>query len=115
VTQEWMIKTLVSLGLSHVDAEIYVFLSTQGSHKGRSIAETLKLYKQQLYRSLKRLKTKRLIYSSTEHPAVYSSVSFDEVLDLFWEIKTEEADLLQENREEILSKWQSITKKDNQS
>ena len=110
-----MIKTLVSLGLSQMDAEVYVFLSTRGPHKGRSIADTLKLYKQQLYRSLKRLQTKGIVNSSTEHPAVFSSVSFEEVLDLFLEVKKEQADVLQQNREELLSRWRFIVKKDNNS
>ena len=108
-----MIKTLVSLGLSQMDAQIYVFLSTQGPHNGKTIAEALKLYKQKLYRSLKRLQAKGIVNPSAERPAVFSSISFEEVLDLFFEIKVKEADVLQENREEILSKWQAVTKKDN--
>jgi len=113
MTQEWMIKTLVSLGLSHVDAEIYVFLSAEGPQKGRNIASTLKLDKQQLYRSLKKLKNKGIVNSSIEHPAVFSSISFEKILDLFLEVKKEEADILQESREELLSSWRAITKKDN--
>ena len=113
MTQEWMIKTLVSLGLSQVDAEIYVFLSTQGPHNGKSIAETMKLYKQVLYRSLKKLQARGIVNSSAERPTLFSSIPFEDVLDLFLEIKVKEADILQESREEILSSWRAITKKDN--
>jgi len=108
-----MIKTLVSLGLSQVDAKIYVFLSAEGPQNGRNIAGTLKLYKQQLYRSLKRLQAKGIVNSSNKRPAVFSSISFEDVLDLFLEVKKEEADILQESREELLSKWRAITKKGN--
>jgi len=108
-----MLKTLVSFGISQTDAEIYVFLSTQGPHKGRSIADALRLYKQQLYRSLNRLQTKGIVNSTDEHPAVFSSISFEKVLDLFFEVKKEQADVLQESREELVSRWQSIIKRDN--
>jgi len=113
LTQQWMVKTLVSLGLSQLDAEVYVFLSTKGPHNGRSITEALKLNKQLIYRSLKKLQAKGIVNSTAEYPAVFSSISFEEVLDLFLEIKVKEADVLQESREELLSRWQAITKKDN--
>jgi sugar-specific transcriptional regulator TrmB len=107
-----MIKTLISLGLSQMDAEVYVFLSTSGPQNGRSIAAALKLYKQQLYRSLKRLQIKGVVNSSHRHPAVFSAISFERVLDLILVVKKEEADILQESREELLSRWRDITKKD---
>ena len=106
-----MIKTLVSLGLSQLDAEVYFFLSNQGPHNGKSITKALKFYKQVIYRSLKKLKEKGIVNSSAERPAVFSSISFEEVLDLFLEVKKQEADALQESREELLSRWQAITKK----
>jgi sugar-specific transcriptional regulator TrmB len=112
LTQEWMIKTLVSLGQSQLDAEIYVFLSTRGPQNWRSIAAALKLHKQQVYRSLKRLQARRIVNSYAERPAIFSSISFEEVLDLFLQVKKQQADALKENREKLLSRWQAITKKD---
>jgi sugar-specific transcriptional regulator TrmB len=112
LTQEWMLKTLMDLGFKEVDAKVYLFLVSMGPQKGKDIADSLKLHKQQLYRSLKRLKNKRIV-NSDEHPAVFSSISFEKVLDVFLEVKKEQADDLQENREELLSRWQDITKKDN--
>ena len=100
MTQEWIIKTLVGLGLSQIDAEVYIFLSTVGPQNARNIADMLKLYKQELYRSLKRLQVKGIVNSSAERPAVFSSISFDKVLDLFLVVKKEEANVLQESRDE---------------
>jgi hypothetical protein len=51
--REWVLKTLVDLGLSQVEAEVYFFLAQAGPVKGRDVTNTLKLYKHQLYRSLK--------------------------------------------------------------
>jgi len=107
-----MLKTLLDLGFKEVDAKVYLFLRSMGPQKGKDIADSLKLHKQQLYRSLKRLKNKRIV-NSDEHPAVFSSISFEKVLDVFLEVKKEQADDLQESREELLSRWQDITKKDN--
>ena len=42
------------------DAEVYVYLLTNGPLKAGAIAEALRVYKQQLYRSLKRLTMQRL-------------------------------------------------------
>jgi sugar-specific transcriptional regulator TrmB len=108
-----MIKNLVSLGLSQLDAEVYFFLSTQGPHNGKSITKALKLYKQVVYRSLKKLQQRGIVNSSAERPAVFSSISFEEVLDLFLKVKKQQADALQKSKEELLSRWQDLTKKEN--
>ena len=112
LTQEWITKTLVSLGLPQIDVEIYVFLSTQGPQKGRNIANKLKLHRQELYRSLNRLKTRGIVIPSVEHPAVFSSLPFEKVLDLFLEVKREQADVLQESKQALLSSWRGLIKKD---
>jgi sugar-specific transcriptional regulator TrmB len=108
-----MFKSLIELGFKEVDAEVCLFLVRMGPKKEKDIADSLRLKKQQIYRSLNRLKNKGIVNSSAEHPAVFSSKSFEEVLDLFLEVKKEEADVLQESREELLSRWRAITKKDN--
>jgi len=46
---------LVNLGLSETDAEIYIYLYTNGSKKARNIIYDLDLSREQAYRSLKRL------------------------------------------------------------
>ena len=110
MSREWVLKTLVGLGLSQVEAEIYLFLSQTGPVKGRDIAEMLKLYKQQLYRSLKSLKCKGCVEATLGRPARFSAVPLEKVLDLFMKTKMEQAEDLKASRDKLLSSWRSIIK-----
>jgi|WetSurMetagenome_2_1015567.scaffolds.fasta_scaffold04860_1 sugar-specific transcriptional regulator TrmB len=108
MSHEWMLKTLVSLGLSQVEAEVYLFLTLAGLSRGREIAGALRLYKQQLYRTLKSLKCKGCVEASREHPAKFSAVLLEKVFDHFMKAKTKQAEGLQASREELLSNWRSM-------
>jgi sugar-specific transcriptional regulator TrmB len=103
-----MFKTLVRLGLTKKDAQVYVFLAQTGPQKARDIAHALEMYKRQLYRSLKKLQNKGIVSATLERPAKFSAVPFEKVLDIFAKAKIEEAQLIEQNKEEILSKWQSM-------
>ena len=48
-----MLKTLVNLGFTETDAQVYVYLATEGPQKASDIAEELQIYKLHLYRILK--------------------------------------------------------------
>jgi sugar-specific transcriptional regulator TrmB len=108
LSREWMLKTLESLGLKHLDAEVYVYLAQNEPQKAREISEVLETYKRQLYRSLRNLQHKGLVRASQERPARFSAVAFDKVLDHFSKANREEANRVEENREKILSVWRSM-------
>ncbi|HEX9261685.1 MAG TPA: helix-turn-helix domain-containing protein [Candidatus Bathyarchaeia archaeon] len=112
MNQEALTKALTRLGFTEIDAEIYLLLAKEGPQQGRSIAKSLELYKQQLYRSLKRLQKKGVVNASLERPAHFSAVSLEKVLDFLIEAKKEQALALQENREELLSSWRAIVRKE---
>ena len=114
MSKEGLLKALTGIGLSQVDAEVYIFLAN-GPQKGKNIAEALKLYKQQLYRSLRNLQGKGLVSVTCEHPTQFSAVSLERVIDMFVKVKTEEARALQETKEELLSTLRSLIKKDQRS
>jgi len=103
-----MLKTLESLGLKHLDAEVYVYLAQNYPQKARDIADSLETYKRQLYRSLKSLQRKGMVSASQERPARFSAVAFDKVLDYFSKANREEANRIEENREKILFVWRSM-------
>jgi sugar-specific transcriptional regulator TrmB len=107
-----MLKTLVNLGFTETDAQVYVFLATEGPQKASNIAEELQIYKQHIYRILKKLQSKGIVNASAEYPARFSAVLFEKVLDLLIKAKMEQQQALQESKEELLSTWRSITKKD---
>ena len=103
-----MVKTLESLGLKRLDAEVYVYLAQHDPKKARDIAKASETYKRQLYRSLKSLQRKGMISASQERPARFSAVPFDKVLDQFMEGNREEANRVEEDKEKILSIWDSM-------
>ena len=102
-----MLKTLESLGLRRLEAEVYVYLTQNDPQKAQEIAQALETYWRQLYRSLKILQRQGMVNASQERPARFSAVAFDKVLDHFIEANREEALSIEENREQILSIWRT--------
>jgi sugar-specific transcriptional regulator TrmB len=91
-----------------MDAQVYVFLAKKGLQKGKDITRELKASKPQLYRSLKKLQSKGIVTATLEHPSRFSAVPFERILDLFIKAKMEEAQEIKQNKDEILSIFQSI-------
>jgi sugar-specific transcriptional regulator TrmB len=83
LSQEKVLRTLESLGLTQPDAQIYIFLGKRGAQKAISIAKSLKMSKQTVYRAIKNLQSKGIITATLEHPSRFSAVPFERVLDLF--------------------------------
>jgi sugar-specific transcriptional regulator TrmB len=110
-----VIKALRDLGLSDLDAKVYIFLGKKGLQKGQDIARSLKVHKQQVYRSLKNLQEKGIVSATLDHPACYSAEPFQKVIDLFIRAKMEEAQHLRQSKDAILSDWQSIVISENGS
>jgi len=102
-----MLKMLESLGLKHLDAEVYLYLVQNKPQEARNIAEALETYKRQLYRSLKNLQRKGMVNVSQERPARFSAVAFDKVLDQFIKANREDAERIEENKEQILLTWRT--------
>jgi sugar-specific transcriptional regulator TrmB len=103
-----VLKTLANLGFDQVDAQIYVYLAKKGMQKASDICKALKLTKQQFYPSIKQLQNKGIVSSTIEHPARFSALPFEKVLDLFIKTKMEETRHLQQSKEAILSNWQKL-------
>ena len=108
MSQEKVLKTLGDLGLTKLDSKIYIYLAKRGPQKGNAISKALKIQKYQLYRSLKKLQSKAIVSATLEHPARFSAVSFEKVIDLFIRAKLEEAQSIQHEKSELLSSWQAI-------
>ena len=98
----------MELGLSKTDAEVYIFLATKGPQKARAIASQLDVYKQKLYRTLKTLQRKGMLTVTDEHPARFSAVSLEKILHALIQSKIEEALIIQRDKQELLSIWQSM-------
>ncbi len=99
---------LLRHGLTDLDAKIYVFVAKKGLVKALDILKAMKINKEQIYRSLKKLQSKGLVTATLEHPARFSAVPMEKVLDMLIRAKMEEAQEIRQNKEEILSIWNSM-------
>jgi sugar-specific transcriptional regulator TrmB len=110
---ERIIKSLVGLGLSQSDAQVYIYLATTGPKKARDMFDALAINKRQVYRSLKRLRNKGIATINDERPFEFTALPFDMVLDLLMEVKREAAKALQASRDELISDLRAEEKKSN--
>jgi sugar-specific transcriptional regulator TrmB len=113
LSQDQVIDTLMSFGLTRMDARVYILIAKKGPQKAIEVAKNLKTSKPQLYRSLKILESKGLVSATLEHPARFSALSFEKALDLLTKAKMkkalEEAQQIQETKQDILDNWQKIS------
>ena len=110
---ERVLKALVSVGLSETDARVYVYLALKGPDKAGSIVDNLKIRKQQLYPILKTLQDKGVVAASPERPALFSALAFEKALDLLLEANMEQAKAIEETKQELLSNWRDMIKRNN--
>ena len=103
----------MDLGLTEIEALVYLYLTKQGAKNARELSETLKLYWQQLYYTIRKMQGKGIIKASQEYPARFSAVPFEKVLDLLIETNLKEAKKLMQNKEELLYGWRCLIEKDN--
>ena len=101
---ERVIKALIGLGLSRVDAEVYVYLAKKGPQKVVDLTKALNINKQKIHASLKNLRTKGLV---SKDRTIFSALPFEEALDLLIKMKKERAQAIQEGREELLTAWET--------
>lgn len=107
-----MTKTLIDLGFSELESEIYALLVIEHSKQAVDIARALRIKKSQVCHSLRCLKSKGIVRTTKEYSTVYSAVDFEEALDTMLQTRFEQQKTLQTSRKELLSIWQKITKKD---
>jgi sugar-specific transcriptional regulator TrmB len=95
---ERVLKTLEAFGLSHIDSEVYLYLSKKGPKKGREVSNALQISKQKLYPSLKNLKNKGIINTSSDRPTLFSALAFEEVLELLITIRVDQAKAIKKTK-----------------
>jgi sugar-specific transcriptional regulator TrmB len=95
-----------------MDSKVYIFLAKKGLQRALDISRSMKLNKEQLYRSLRKLQKNGVVTATLEHPARFSTVPFGKVLDLFMKAKMDEFQEIQRNKDEIIQIWDSMTIRD---
>jgi sugar-specific transcriptional regulator TrmB len=109
--KEWMKLTLINLGFTKAETEVYIFLTTQSPKTAKEIAETINLPKLKAHRTLKKLQSNGTVDVSTESPARFSAVNFQKVLELLAQTKKKQHKMLIASKEDLLSTWKTITEK----
>ena len=108
---ERVLKALVGLGLSQMEAEVYLFLAKQGPTTARNTAEALQVFRQQLYPCLRKLRTKEIVTATNQRPCQFSAIPFAKLFDLLVKAHLDEANSTEQNRGVILSEWRSMIKR----
>ena len=107
-----MLKSLVSLGITQNDAEVYIYLAKEGPKKASELANALETSRQRLYINLKKLIEKQIVTTSDTKPSVFSAITFEEVIDLLVKIKKEQSAAILETKE-LLANWKTVDWKNN--
>jgi sugar-specific transcriptional regulator TrmB len=103
-----VLKSLVSLGISKSDAEVYIYLAKEGPKKASELAKALEISRQKLYLNLKKLIEKQIVTTSDNKPSIFSAIAFEEAIDLLIQIKKEQSAAILETKEELISNWKSV-------
>lgn len=106
-------KTLVGFGFTKTEAEVYIYLAKAGPQRGSDITSALRMTKQQLYPALKRLRQKGIVTSRPERAALYSALTFEELLNCYIRLGAEQAKNVKIKKQELVDNWQDITWQNN--
>ena len=74
MSKKRIIRALEGLGLTQVDAQVYIFLAINGPHKEKEIMRILELQEREVHHSLKNLQSIEIVKAIGEHPTQFSAV-----------------------------------------
>jgi sugar-specific transcriptional regulator TrmB len=103
-----VIQALVALGLSRVDAEVYVHLAKRGPVEIVNLATALRLSKKKLANSLNILRSKGIVTGTFEDNTRFSALPFEQAIELLINIKTEQTQIMQETKEDLFHSWRKM-------
>jgi len=101
-------QALIGLGLSRVDAEVYVHLAKRGPVEIVNLATALRISKKKLANSLKTLQSKGMVTGSFEDKTEFSALPFEQAIELLIKIKTEQTQIMQETKKDLFSSWRKM-------
>ena len=76
------VKSLIDLGLTFVQAKVFLALIQTGSMKAQTISDVTKVSRADVYRTLSRLQENGLVEKQIAKPTIYSSIPTEEAIDL---------------------------------
>ncbi|MGD9131802.1 MAG: helix-turn-helix domain-containing protein [Candidatus Bathyarchaeota archaeon] len=112
MSEKRIINVLKGFGFSETDYHVYIFLAKKGPCKIQEIVKELNLNERSIYASIEELQSIGIAKFSIEKPLEFAVIPFDDLIDLFIEVEKEQAKTMQKTREEILSSWRKMIKKE---
>ncbi len=100
----------MKLGLSNTDARVYLFLALKIPQTAKNIGDALRMSKQKLYPCLNNLQKKGIVNCTSSSPKLFSAMPIENVVDLLVKANLKEAEIMEQNRQDILAHWQKIMK-----
>ncbi len=107
-------KFLQNLGLSKREIQVYMFLAKSGVQSTSFVAKRLKMERVQAYRTFKKLQEKGFIEATLERPTRFTIVPFETLVDNFINLKKNEVVNLNDQKQDLLTAWQSISAPESQ-
>lgn len=111
---ERIYNALITLGISQIEARVYIFLALTGPKKTGSLVTNLKISRQQIIQSLQNLQNKGIILVDLESQNAFSALPFEEALESLIKTEKKQTQNLQETKEALLSNWRIAVKKNSE-
>jgi sugar-specific transcriptional regulator TrmB len=104
------VQTLVDLGLTVLQAKVYIALAKSGTSTGRTTAKTAKVASQDIYRVLSELQEKGLVEKIISKPNKYRPIQIEEGLPILLQRRNKQTIEIKNSINEIVKNFQSIDK-----
>jgi len=105
-------QTLVNLGLTFLQAKVYLALNRLGTLSGRETAKAAKIAPQDVYRILTELQEKELVEKIIDRPNKYKPIPLKDGLLMFIQQRNKETTQLQQAIQEMIKQFEK-TKNNN--
>ena len=97
------LETLMKLGLSRMDAQVYVYIAKKGPCTKKDLALALKTTNKLLGQSLRNLQTKGYVTSKMEKQTFFTAIQLGKIIEDHVKAETEQLQRIKQAKEDYLS------------
>ena len=105
------VQTLMKFGLTATQAKAYIYLNAMGTSEAKSIVQTSKIPRQDIYRILDELFEKGLVEKVFAKPVKFKAISPGECLKLLVQRRTNETENLKNEASKVFDACHTAVKK----
>ena len=108
MSMERVIEALVNLGLTRIEAELYVYLSKKGPLNKFELKNSIQISENKLVSPLNNLNKKGLIKKSKEHPVQFFALTFEKAIEVLSEINVEKTNTIKKSKNTLMDNWNNV-------